>query len=492
MLRLLAPLVSVIVLSLPASTLAATRSERAAVLHARSSVGLSLGALLVLGSGYDTPQGSAAVRVVQLRLAHAGDSPGPIDGRYGPLTRAAVVRFQATHGLAVDGIVGPQTWALTQAVALSPGLGVGRSGLVAALQRRLAAAGFGPGPIDGRYGVLTEHAVRRFQAAHKLPADGIVGPLTRSLLLAPGRTLLPVSRHPVVRRSRPTARPVQQTPTAHRTPSDNVRTAPRPANAPSPVLLVVLGLVALGVVLTLLWRKVAAVTYRRPGASSQAGVRLARDLPRTAGRSVPPAPAQEAVSRKPAAPPATVLAAWPKADSGNPRGTEAAYRRADEGGDAEAAFRLAVLLELRGAADEAEAAYRRADQRGHGPGALNLGVMLEERGAHAEAEEAYRRADQRGEAGGAFNVGVLLEERGSRDEAEAAYRRADQRGNGPGASNLGVMLEERGAHAEAEEAYRRADQRGEAAGAFNLGGAARGARSTGRRRRGLPASRMAR
>jgi cell wall-associated NlpC family hydrolase len=31
------------------------------------------------------------------------------DGEYGPVTRAAVRRFQANHGLQVDGIAGPQT-----------------------------------------------------------------------------------------------------------------------------------------------------------------------------------------------------------------------------------------------------------------------------------------------------------------------------------------------------------------------------------------------
>lgn len=61
------------------------------------------------GAGYQQTGGSGRVRALQQRLARMGFAPGPIDGRYGPLTTAAVERFQARHRLRIDGIVGKQT-----------------------------------------------------------------------------------------------------------------------------------------------------------------------------------------------------------------------------------------------------------------------------------------------------------------------------------------------------------------------------------------------
>jgi cell wall-associated NlpC family hydrolase len=46
------------------------------------------------------------------------------------------------------------------------------------VQKRLAAHGFPPGPIDGIYGARTENAVRAFQRSRRLQVDAVVGPLT--------------------------------------------------------------------------------------------------------------------------------------------------------------------------------------------------------------------------------------------------------------------------------------------------------------------------
>lgn len=53
------------------------------------------------------------------------------------------------------------------------------------IQRALKAAGFDPGPLDGAMGPKTRAAVIRFQHAHKLATDGIVGPRTAAVLFGP-------------------------------------------------------------------------------------------------------------------------------------------------------------------------------------------------------------------------------------------------------------------------------------------------------------------
>jgi peptidoglycan hydrolase-like protein with peptidoglycan-binding domain/DNA invertase Pin-like site-specific DNA recombinase len=142
---------------------------------------------LAYGAGYELANGSDAVRAVQRRLELTGEHPGPLDGKFGPLTQAAVIRFQNREGLVADGVVGPQTHsALTRAEAvLAPGAGYvgdGASGRVRTIQHALREAGERVGRIDGRFGPLTEAAVVRFQRQRGLVADGVVGPATSAAL----------------------------------------------------------------------------------------------------------------------------------------------------------------------------------------------------------------------------------------------------------------------------------------------------------------------
>jgi len=103
-----------------------------------------------------------------------------VDRIYGKHTKRAVKRFQRSHGLTADGVVGPATWsALKRARSRSSGGATAGRGTVRALQRALGLA------ADGVFGPGTYAAVKRFQRGKGLTADGIVGPATWAAL---GRT----------------------------------------------------------------------------------------------------------------------------------------------------------------------------------------------------------------------------------------------------------------------------------------------------------------
>ncbi len=494
------------------------------------------GELLAPGSGYGTPGGSCSVRALQRRLAAAGYVTGPFDGRYGPLTERAVRRYQGAYGLLVDGIAGPLTLGslVARTPDINPGAGYAVNGSrpVRALQRRLARAGFHPGPVDGLYGPLTGQAVRRFQSAHGLSVDGVAGP----------RTLTRLSND-ASSRPRPSHRaahkPTRTAPAPHRTghkrPTPATRTPagvakPQAQNRPShgpgfgTILLICLGIAALVAVLLGVGRHmrsgrvtappeppagetpdaspapVAVATSSPPSNVGKAqdgaetpdeadtphddrqsmnGVDLTPAVIASNGQDGPPregGPPREHGSPREDGPPTDqddLVGAFDRggelAERGDFAGAEDAYRYAAQAGHGDAASNLGVLLEQRGDLESAEAAYRRADALGRAVGALNLGGLLAQRGDVAGAVAAYRRAAERGNASAAMNLGAMLADRGDIVGAEAAFRQAADGGSDGAVSRLGELLERRGDLGGAEAVYRRACELGDADAAFNLG-----------------------
>lgn len=69
------------------------------------------------GTSYTSSSKSSIIRVsgvsvedVQRALIRAGFDPGPVDGRAGKKTKAAIREFQRRNNLSADGIVGQKTW----------------------------------------------------------------------------------------------------------------------------------------------------------------------------------------------------------------------------------------------------------------------------------------------------------------------------------------------------------------------------------------------
>ena len=313
---------------------------------------------LAPGSGEDSLGGSNAVRSLQRRLSQLGYSVGPIDGRYGRRTEAAVRRFQKDVGLLPDGVAGPLT--LAALPVLSPtqpaptALPVPSSTQTApTAPRRHRASRPGGSPSVGLLVLLTVLCLVALGSGMWLLHRGRG---KRVIVAAPGAGEEPEADH-----------------AAGQVPTEVDETSRS---------------------------ELAVARDVESDDSASACVALVDETSGDASEKEPDKAAE----------PASVDAVTEgRADLA---GAEAAYRRAEERGDAAAAVNLGVLLEQNGDLAGAEAAYRRADERGSADGAFNLGSLLAERGYLTAAAAAFRRADERGDTAAAVNLRLLLEEHG--------------------------------------------------------------------------------
>lgn len=136
-----------------------------------------------------------------MRLYHQGDRGAPVidiqdrltalgfvcgddlHGTFSEGTRDAVMEFQASRGLAADGIVGPETWRSLVEAGYRLGdrmlyhrIPMMRGDDVAELQARLNSLGFETAKVDGVFGPDTLKGLLDFQHNRHMAEDGIAGP----------------------------------------------------------------------------------------------------------------------------------------------------------------------------------------------------------------------------------------------------------------------------------------------------------------------------
>ena len=126
---------------------------------------------------------NAVVRL-QVELKNAGFAPGTPDGHFGSKTKTALKKFQKDRKLPETGVADSATWkAINKSSSgIQAGVGAKTSAQVKQLQQALIGLGFLSGKADGSYGSKTREAVRSFQKAYGLGADGSAGPDTMTAL----------------------------------------------------------------------------------------------------------------------------------------------------------------------------------------------------------------------------------------------------------------------------------------------------------------------
>ncbi len=159
------------------------------------------------------------VKSLQQRLIQLGYLLGKADGNFGSGTAAALKAFQKANGLLQDGVAGATTLSKLYSTTASPAptaapsptpslLRQGdKSEAVKAMQRTLIDLGYLNGTADGVFGAQTFLALKAFQSNNGLPADGVAGEKTLSILASstakpaptvPGATATPKPTAPAL------------------------------------------------------------------------------------------------------------------------------------------------------------------------------------------------------------------------------------------------------------------------------------------------------
>ena len=132
----------------------------------------------------------AEVTKLQEQLKKLGYFSGKATGYFGSVTKTAVKKFQASKGVAVDGIVGKQTSKILFDSGTSSRSALSREQLKK-VQTVLKNQGMYKGKIDGIFGKLTNSAVKQFQQKNGLPATGTIDAATEAKITASAASAVP-------------------------------------------------------------------------------------------------------------------------------------------------------------------------------------------------------------------------------------------------------------------------------------------------------------
>ena len=135
------------------------------------------------GEATQTAIYNAVVRL-QVELKNAGYAPGTADGNFGSKTRKALEKFQRDEDLEITGEMNKATWAAMDrsSLGIQGGTAARTAEQIKRMQQALIGLGYLEGKADGAYGSKTREAVRQYQKAHGLTADGSAGSKTMTSL----------------------------------------------------------------------------------------------------------------------------------------------------------------------------------------------------------------------------------------------------------------------------------------------------------------------
>jgi len=153
----------------------------AAVKKFQAEFGLSADG--TVGDATQTAIYNAVVRL-QAELKNAGYAPGAADGHFGGNTKKALLKFQVKNGLKETGTANKATWAAldAQSEGIRGGAAVQAGSQMKQMQQALIGLGYLNGTADGINGPKTKEAVRKYQKAYGLAADGVAGADTMTSL----------------------------------------------------------------------------------------------------------------------------------------------------------------------------------------------------------------------------------------------------------------------------------------------------------------------